>query len=139
MRLEITLISLGLALASCSTDKPTTSGATGITQPSDVGDAGVADAAAPVACDIVVPTACPSPAPKYADVQPIFANQCGQCHGQDWTGQWPLDTYEHILDWSDDIRAEVASCAMPPADGGVTIPLADRMQILYWIRCGAPK
>ncbi len=105
----------------------------------DASDAGAVFIPGPGNCDIVAPTACPDPAPKYADVLPIFTKQCGLCHGQDWTGEWPLDNYSHISDWQDEIRAEVASCAMPPADGGIAIPLADRMKILHWIRCGLPK
>jgi hypothetical protein len=90
-------------------------------------------------CKIVAPTACPEVAPKYVDVQPIFTKQCGVCHGQAWTGEWPLDNYSHISDWQDEIRSELSTCSMPPADGGVNVSLDDRMKILNWIRCGLPK
>jgi uncharacterized membrane protein len=123
----------GIALGGCPEDKPEELEA-GAVEPTDGG----APPANGGACDVVPPTSCPSPAPKFADVQPIFLNQCGMCHGKDWTGQWPLDNYEHVADWRDEIRSELVSCAMPPADGGVTISLADRTKILQWIRCGAP-
>ncbi|MET0284606.1 MAG: hypothetical protein ABW352_09060 [Polyangiales bacterium] len=106
--------------------------------PNDASDA-AQDASVPFVCDVVAPTSCPDPAPKFADVQPIFVNQCGACHGQDWTGEWPLNSYSHIADWQDEIRADVTSCRMPPPESGVKIPLADRMKILHWIRCGLPR
>jgi hypothetical protein len=106
----------------------------------EAADAGPArDADLPFVCDVVAPSACPEPAPTYADVQPIFTRQCGVCHGQDWTGEWPLDSYSHVSDWQDEIRSELVSCSMPPRDSGVEIAPADRMKILHWLRCGLPR
>jgi hypothetical protein len=126
---------LGGALAGCSEDEQTP----GPGGRSDAGDAEGPDAGAPFVCDVVAPSACPNPAPTFADVQPIFHDSCGVCHGKDWTGAWPLDTYSHIADWSDVIRDELVSCSMPPADGGVMIASEERMKILSWIRCGTPR
>jgi hypothetical protein len=106
--------------------------------PTDSGELPL-DANVPFVCDVVAPTSCPDPAPKFADVQPIFTEQCGACHGRDWTGEWPLDNYSHIADWQDSIRDELVRCSMPPLDGGVVIALEDRMKILHWLRCGLPK
>jgi hypothetical protein len=105
---------------------------------SDAGET-ARDASAPFVCDVVAPTSCPEPAPKFADVQPIFVQQCGTCHGQDWTGAWPLNSYTHIADWQDEIRSELVSCGMPPPESGMTISAPDRMKILQWIRCGLPR
>ncbi|HEX5658816.1 MAG TPA: hypothetical protein VFX59_16570 [Polyangiales bacterium] len=137
------LTSAILLLASCGDDAPSPE----VDAATSVLDAGLPDASnevardanVPFVCDVVAPTSCPSPAPKYADVQPIFTKQCGVCHGQDWTGEWPLDSYSHISDWQDEIRSELVTCAMPPVDSGVMIPLASRMKILEWIRCGLPR
>jgi len=30
----------------------------------------------PSACDVPIPTSCPDPAPRYADVAPVFENRC---------------------------------------------------------------
>ena len=104
-------------------------------------DAGADDANAsmPAGCPLTPPTACPSDdIPRYADVQPIFAERCVTCHdGQH--GQWPLSDYQHIADWFGEVRAQMVSCTMPPADSGLTMPAAERMAILTWIRCGFPK
>lgn len=83
-------------------------------------------------------TECPSPAPVYADVAPIFQRVCANCHSTPG-GPWPLDEYSHIADWQDVIRDELLTCAMPPADSAVPLPDADRQLILTWIRCGYPK
>jgi cytochrome c5 len=136
-------------LAACGDDEPipAVDASMGVLDSSalEVEDAGASDsdaprdADAPFVCDVVAPTSCPDPAPKFADVQPIFTRQCGVCHGQDWTGEWPLDNYSHISDWQDSIRDELVRCSMPPRDGGVVISLENRMKILSWIRCGLPK
>jgi uncharacterized membrane protein len=113
--------------------------ATAIAQPPRDAGAGSDASVAPFACDVTAPTSCPEPAPRYADVQPIFTRRCGVCHGQDWTGEWPLDNYSHIADWQAEIRAELVSCSMPPPDAGVPIPDDERNAILSWLRCGLPR
>jgi len=92
-----------------------------------------------VVCTVTAPTSCPDPAPTYADVAPIFEQRCASCHSGEEGGPWPLKDYEHISDWQDVVRAEVLTCAMPPADSDVTIPDDERLRILTWIRCGLPK
>lgn len=135
--LSITLTGLLAAALGCSSEDTTAGDGNqldgGVVQ--GAGDGAVA----PFVCDVVPPTACPEDAPKYSDVQPIFTEQCGACHGKDWTGEWPLDNYSHISDWQDEIRSELVTCSMPPPDGGVVIALEDRMKILNWIRCGLPR
>lgn len=93
------------------------------------------DAAAVVNCTVTAPTACPSPAPHYADVQPIFQQRCLGCHSGG-TQQWPLTTYQDIADWNDTVRDDVLSCAMPPPDSSSAITNAERVAILTWLRCG---
>ncbi|MFT3837905.1 MAG: hypothetical protein QM723_13015 [Myxococcaceae bacterium] len=93
----------------------------------------------PPGCEVVAPTSCPSPAPTYADVQPVFTSVCVTCHNWSNQGQWPLDSYEHVADWADQIRGDLLTCAMPPADGGVVLAPTDRDKVLLWIRCGTPE
>jgi hypothetical protein len=92
-----------------------------------------------VPCTVRAPTACPEPPPRYADVLPIFEQRCIICHSGAPNGPWPLDGYEHIADWQDNIRSDMLDCSMPPFDAGVPITLEERMAILTWIRCGLPK
>ena len=99
------------------------------------------DSKAKVVCTVSAPTMCPDPAPTFADVTPIFERRCAiaGCHTGFVGGPWPLDTYEHIADWQDVVRAEVVSCSMPPADANVPITDEERLTILNWVRCGLPK
>lgn len=88
-------------------------------------------------CLIAVPTRCPDPMPRYADVKPIIDQRCVVCHsGQ--TELWPLTTYQHVASWYDTVRDDVRTCAMPPPDSGSAITDAERLAILTWIRCGYP-
>ncbi len=112
--------------------------------PSDPADAGPPgnDSGSPAACTVVPPTACPTPAPTYADVQPIFARRCVSCHsGATPSGPWPLRDYDHIVDWADTINAEIRTCSMPPRDqdSGPAMPDDERVALLTWILCGSPK
>jgi hypothetical protein len=86
------------------------------------------------------PSACPSPAPTYANVEPIFRQRCvGPCHSGTADGPWPLTTYEHIYDWKDIVSARLLDCTMPPLDGGVPITTEERLAILTWIACDSPE
>jgi hypothetical protein len=89
-------------------------------------------------CDPVTPSACPSPAPKYADVALIIKARCSSCHS-DGQMQWPLSTYSDVADWHDQIRVLIQSCMMPPLDAGIEMPVDERDTILAWIRCGMPQ
>lgn len=106
--------------------------------PEDAGDASQRDAMAMVPCTAVAPTSCPSPAPRYADVAKVIERRCAGCHSALWTGPWPLDTYQHVADWQDDIRSHLLTCSMPPADGGGPLPDDESTLLLTWIRCGLP-
>jgi hypothetical protein len=90
-------------------------------------------------CETTLPTSCPSPAPTYEqDVATIIEARCSSCH--DGRGeQWPLVDYSHTADWSNEIRAMVADCSMPPPDSGVLMLNSERQVILDWVRCGAPR
>jgi hypothetical protein len=90
-------------------------------------------------CDVKAPTACENPSLRYADVKPIFEEHCVTCHFGAWNGPWPMNDYQHVYDWKDDIRGDVVSCAMPPYDGGVPMPMEQRQTLLMWIRCDAPE
>ena len=89
-------------------------------------------------CNIVAPTACEQPEPTYANVQPIFEERCIGCHSGEPGGPWPLTSYPHVAGWFAEIRAAMLTCAMPPADSGVSMPDAERDQVLAWLRCGYP-
>lgn len=88
---------------------------------------------------VVAPTACPDPAPKYADVAPVFAAKCATCHSGAADGPWPLADYDHVASWQGEIRSQLLSCSMPPPDAGASITDEERMLILTWLRCGAPQ
>ncbi|MCA9538320.1 MAG: hypothetical protein KC620_05500 [Myxococcales bacterium] len=89
------------------------------------------------ACAVQAPTACPTPAPTYADIAPIVSERCVRCH-DGAHGQWPLTRYQHLADWYDIIPGELTQCRMPPADSGVTLPDDERLLLLTWLRCGLP-
>lgn len=99
-----------------------------------------ADAGAPpVSCDVTAPSACPTPAPTYADVAQIIKRRCESCHSPRWTGPWPLNSYENVADWQDTVRSNMLDCSMPPADSGITMPVEERLLVLGWLRCGLPQ
>jgi len=88
-------------------------------------------------CDTVAPTVCMMNPPTYAEVRPLFEQHCVPCHNG--TGsEWPMTQYQHIFDWKNEIRGDVLNCVMPPYDGGVPMPTADRQKMLEWIRCDLP-
>jgi hypothetical protein len=100
-------------------------------------DAAARDATPSVPCTAVAPTACPDPAPTYADVAPIIERRCSGCHSPQ-TIHWPLDTYQHVADWQDTIRSMLLECAMPPADAGGPLPADESAVMLGFLRCGLP-
>jgi uncharacterized membrane protein len=102
-------------------------------------DGGTGNEETPSACSVTAPTACPDPAPRYADVAPIFEQRCVICHAGNPGGPWSLKDYGHVADWQDTIRTNVRDCSMPPADAGVPMTIGERVSILTWIRCGLPR
>lgn len=102
-------------------------------------DGGQGNEEAPSACNVPSPTTCPAPAPRYADVSPIFQNRCVGCHAGAPGGPWSLADYGHVADWQDTIRSNLRDCSMPPPDAGVPMALEERTTILTWIRCGLPR
>lgn len=89
-------------------------------------------------CDVVAPVECEEPAPSYADVSPIFSTRCVACHNGAGE-EWPLTSYQHVADWSGEIRAQMLACSMPPPDSGLRMPRQERDLILRWLRCGFPR
>jgi uncharacterized membrane protein len=102
-------------------------------------DAGVTGST--LVCTVTPPTSCPSPAPRFIqDVQTIFVQRCQACHDDPPTGQqWPLIDYQDIVDWQDTVRADLSDCSMPPPDAGTGMTDDERLRVLQWIRCGAPR
>lgn len=115
---------------------------------SDAGsaDANVPDAAdgglAPlVKCDVTLPTKCTDTALHFDAVESIFKARCSSsCHAPgNPDGNWPLDSYQHIADWNNEIRDVISKCQMPPPAAMRTMPVAEREKILLWLRCGFPR
>ncbi|MBK7863914.1 MAG: hypothetical protein IPJ65_35960 [Archangiaceae bacterium] len=90
-------------------------------------------------CTVTAPTSCTQAGLRYADVKPIFEAQCTTCHAGNPGGSWPLTDYQSIADWKDDVRGDLLNCSMPPYDGGVPMPTAQRQTLLEWIRCDMPQ
>ncbi len=88
-------------------------------------------------CDTTAPTVCATPSPTYNDVKPLFDTHCVPCHNG-LGEQWPMTKYQDLADWKNEIRGDILTCVMPPYDGGVPMPTADRQKILEWIRCDLP-
>jgi hypothetical protein len=89
-------------------------------------------------CDVRAPSECADPDMTFADIEPIIAQRCLGCH--DGRGdQWPLLDYGHVAAWFIEIRSAMLSCAMPPPDSGLTMPVEEREALLRWIRCGRPR
>ncbi|QSQ27148.1 hypothetical protein JY651_20525 [Pyxidicoccus parkwayensis] len=136
------VIALGVLLGVCFTtmacDDSTSTPGDGVDSGVSIPDGGTGHEQPPT-CDVQAPTACPSPAPRYADVAPIFEQRCVICHDTAPGGPWPLNDYGHVSDWQETIRASQLDCSMPPSDAGVRITLEERLAILQWIRCGLPK
>lgn len=98
------------------------------------GDAG--DASAP-ACNVIAPTRCPSPAPTWDDVQPIFIARCAGCHTGAMDEPWSLSDYSHVASWALEVRGQLISCNMPPMPEENPLDDDERLLILEWIFCGA--
>ena len=89
-------------------------------------------------CPVPLPTLCPSPSPRYADVAPVIARRCVVCHDGAPNGPWPLIDYQDVTDWWDTVRDDLIGCSMPPPDGGTSMTSEERTAILTWILCGFP-
>jgi hypothetical protein len=95
----------------------------------------------------MVPTSCPSPPVTYGTVKPIFDARCvSVCHndktpdpGQPGTTIWGLTDYDHVKDWADAVREQVANCLMPLPDAGIPMTIEERRAILEFLKCGLPK
>jgi hypothetical protein len=106
-----------------------------------VGATGATGALPADPCGVSAPKTCTDSSLRYADVAPIFAMRCGDtCHAVgNPDGNWPLVSYQHVADWSNEIRDQVASCSQPPPAARVPMSVAEREKILVWLRCGAPR
>jgi hypothetical protein len=102
-------------------------------------DAGVVDAgaAAPIECNVTAPTSCTDPAIDYEAVEPIIMERCLFCH-DGMHDQWPLTSYDHVVDWFAEIRGAMIDCSMPPLAAQIPMSTIEREKILLWIRCGYP-
>ncbi len=94
---------------------------------------------AAVECNVAAPSACPDPMPTYDTIEPIIEKHCLACHYGQPMGPWPLTSYEHVADWYDIIRGAMLNCTMPPPEATTTMTVAERTQLLEWLRCGYPR
>lgn len=86
-------------------------------------------------CPVPAPTACPSPVPHFADVQPIIERRCVSCHNGNGP-EWPLKEYRQVADWQDSVHDRVLNCTMPPPEAMIPMTARERTAILEWIKCG---
>lgn len=90
-------------------------------------------------CPDDLPQACPSPAPAYADVAPVFAAHCTKCHGPDGVeATRPLDSYAHIVKLKSPVLNQIYACVMPPSPEPA-LSSSERKLVLSWLVCGAPQ
>lgn len=89
-------------------------------------------------CPNAAPSTCPDVAPTYAEVQPILQHACVLCHvagGQAPTV--PLDTYDAVYARRLASQSQVLACTMPR--DGVPLPDDERLALLTWFVCDAPR
>jgi mono/diheme cytochrome c family protein len=90
--------------------------------------------------DLPPPSRCNSAVPTYtADVAPIFAVSCVDCHSSDGGPNFsPLGTYPQVVAQRQAVLTQVLTCLMPIAP---VPPLteAQRQTILSWLVCGVPQ
>ena len=78
------------------------------------------------------------PVTWVADVAPVFADKCMNCHRPGQVGPMPLLTYEDVRPWGPSIRMMVEERLMPFGEGGAMS--ADEIRtILAWVDAGAPR
>jgi hypothetical protein len=122
-------VGLGLGLVACGSGSPAR----------ETSDTEVENAIQ-ASCTATTHPVCPASTPHYADVEPILQKSCIPCHpGPPGATQWPLTAYDDITPWADVIQDQLCENAMPPADGGIGIDPSDRLTILDWVQCGAPR
>ncbi len=84
---------------------------------------------------------CVSPPPSFANtIAPILASRCSVCHDPNLpVGPWPLEDYQDVMAWADMIATDLATCSMPPPDGGTILPERERQLLFAWLACNAPN
>jgi hypothetical protein len=120
------------ALAACAVGSPADPEADQVTSAAN----------APFVCPQQTPARCPAPEPSWSgQIEGIVASVCGQCHADGGVEQSAFDfsTYEYVFIDRGPIFSQVASCAMPPSDGGVMFPSDERAALLAWLVCNAPN
>jgi hypothetical protein len=91
------------------------------------------------ACPNDLPASCPTPAPTYADVAPIFHAVCNTCHAPDGqVPEKPLTSYAEVFSRRATVLTTVYGCKMPP-EGALPLRADQRAALLAWLVCGAPN
>jgi hypothetical protein len=99
---------------------------------------GPADAGA--ACPSDLPDACLA-APSYdADIAPLIARRCLDCHGDGGVEHtnFDLTTYKSVFDLRTSVLTQVYGCLMPPGDAAA-LESTERADMLEWLVCHAPN
>jgi hypothetical protein len=102
-------------------------------------DLGSSDLTPAQTCPNDQPDTCPSPAPSYqAQVGTLIQTYCAPCHSPSGVAfDHLLDNYDEVNSIHGSVLDQVNACNMPPADGGLPLPEADRKIIVEWVACGA--
>ncbi len=96
---------------------------------------------------VLVLGAAPAKPTYYADVEPILAERCQNCHRPGEIGPMPLMNYQQVRPWAKAIRNSVAAGKMPPwfAAPGIghfsndrSLAAAEIATITAWVDAGAP-
>ncbi|MGH7295900.1 MAG: hypothetical protein ACRELB_13235 [Polyangiaceae bacterium] len=98
----------------------------------------------PAACDTVFDTDTPDVCPSWsAQVEPLFATYCNQCHTDGGNGQtlFNASTYHDVFVARGQVTQFVGNCNMPLQDASPPVPQPsdpERQTIISWVACNAP-
>jgi hypothetical protein len=100
----------------------------------DAGTSSDADVECP---NIMLPSACPTPAPSFdGSVFALIQERCAICHHQGGlSGDKPMSTYGEIKRLQGPMLDQVYRCAMPPDGGPIGQPLSEseKLELLTWL------
>ncbi len=102
------------------------------------GDAGAGTGAA---CPQKLPASCPAQPPSYAaDISPLIATRCLQCHGPGGVAYPDRDfsSYTKVYAQRRNMLGMVYACKMPPP-GATPLSVQELQDLLAWFVCNAPN
>ncbi len=92
-------------------------------------------------CPNNVPKDCPNDmGPSYqSQIAPLIDEVCVPCHSPaGLASDKPLQSYNEVHNLRTEVLTQVASCTMPPSDGGV-LSMAERLMLMQWLVCHSPN